>query len=373
MKHLLIAALTAMGVAAWTAQPAYAQDGRGRGWEERGGWQGRGGPQGRGERGGDQDRGRARQSQQQAQGQDRQQPQAQRNDRNEGGAWAQRNGERRAPPALAGGPSAQNGANRRQEWSDRARAEARDRQTFRSLDARNRDRDGTRANERAFNDRNGRAWSDRGDSGRNEAWRREDNTRQSGRREDRARPNDNRRWAGDDHRWDNGRRDDGRRDDRDWNRDGRRWTGDDRRWDDNRRWSNDQRGDNDRRWDSGRRFAGGDWRHYDGARGWDRRWSDWRRIPHGGFFNRDYAYRLSNYWGGSYYWWSYPNWRRPYRRYTVGYILPSFLYWEPVPYEIYGYLPPPPYGCDYVMVDRDVLLISLTSMLVIDALILSSY
>jgi len=42
-----------------------------------------------------------------------------------------------------------------------------------------------------------------------------------------------------------------------------------------------------------------------------------------------------------------------------------------VPYDVYYYLPPPPYGCDYVMVGRDVLLISLASYLIIDALILS--
>ncbi len=42
-----------------------------------------------------------------------------------------------------------------------------------------------------------------------------------------------------------------------------------------------------------------------------------------------------------------------------------------MPDDIYYYLPPPPYGCDYVMVDRDVLLISLTTRVILDALLYS--
>jgi hypothetical protein len=41
-----------------------------------------------------------------------------------------------------------------------------------------------------------------------------------------------------------------------------------------------------------------------------------------------------------------------------------------VPYDLYYYLPPPPYGCDYVMVGGDILLVALDTRLVIDAMML---
>jgi hypothetical protein len=167
------------------------------------------------------------------------------------------------------------------------------------------------------------------------------------------------------------------------------WNGDDhtswRRYEGDRRWHDDRRrGGDDESWRWGgsshheryrhdRRFDNGRYRGYGGDYGWNRRWNDWRAIPHGGYFGRDHAHSLHRHWGGTYYWWNYSNWRRPIRGYRVGYILPSHLYWEPVPWEIYQWLPPPPYGCDYVMVGRDILLISLHSFLVIDALILSGY
>jgi Ni/Co efflux regulator RcnB len=45
------------------------------------------------------------------------------------------------------------------------------------------------------------------------------------------------------------------------------------------------------------------------------------------------------------------------------------VYWDDLPYDYYGYMPPPPYGCRYVAVDRDVLLIVVASGLILDALI----
>lgn len=108
-------------------------------------------------------------------------------------------------------------------------------------------------------------------------------------------------------------------------------------------------------------------------RGPDRRWSDWRAIPYGRYFNQSYFTIVVGYFGNYYYPWSYTGWHRPYRDYRVGYPLPYNTYWEEVPYDLYYDLPPPPYGCDYVMVGRDILLISLSSRVVIDAFVYRYY
>ncbi|HRE45690.1 MAG TPA: RcnB family protein, partial [Terricaulis sp.] len=56
------------------------------------------------------------------------------------------------------------------------------------------------------------------------------------------------------------------------------------------------------------------------------------------------------------------------RVWGVGYALPHHLYWEPVPYDLYYRLPPAPYGCRYVMVDRDILLVVVATGVILDAL-----
>jgi Ni/Co efflux regulator RcnB len=92
-------------------------------------------------------------------------------------------------------------------------------------------------------------------------------------------------------------------------------------------------------------------------------------VRYGYYFDDGYAFILRGFFGHNYYWWNYPNWRRPHRAYYVGYPFPDYLYWEEVPYELYYRLPPAPYGCRYVMVDRDVLLISLATGIILDALV----
>jgi Ni/Co efflux regulator RcnB len=52
----------------------------------------------------------------------------------------------------------------------------------------------------------------------------------------------------------------------------------------------------------------------------------------------------------------------------VGYYLPDDIWWEPLPYDLYYRLPPAPYGCRYVMVDRDILIVAIASGIVLDAL-----
>lgn len=168
------------------------------------------------------------------------------------------------------------------------------------------------------------------------------------------------RWRGDDGRGHGGgdarqRHDDGRGRG-DWN-DGRHRGGRDFSWNDWGR-GRDGHGDRDRynRWRSNHRD-------------WDRpRYRDWRQVHHGHYFDRGYALIVGGYWGHNYFWWGYDGWRRPHRPWRVGYILPYDLYWEPIPYDLYYRLPPAPYGCRYVLVGRDVLLIAVSTGLILDAL-----
>lgn len=99
------------------------------------------------------------------------------------------------------------------------------------------------------------------------------------------------------------------------------------------------------------------------------RYSHWRHVPHGRYFEGGYVTIVHNYYGWNYRWWSYPGWRRPYRYYQVGFVLPPHIYWSPVPYDLYYRLPPAPYGCRYVLVERDILLITIATGVIIDALV----
>jgi hypothetical protein len=92
-------------------------------------------------------------------------------------------------------------------------------------------------------------------------------------------------------------------------------------------------------------------------------------VRRGHYFDHGYARIVYVFFGHNYYWWSYDGWSRPYRDYRVGYYLPEWVYWRSVPYDLYYRLPPAPYGCRYIMVDRDILLIVVSSGLVLDALI----
>jgi hypothetical protein len=92
-------------------------------------------------------------------------------------------------------------------------------------------------------------------------------------------------------------------------------------------------------------------------------------VRRGYYFDRGYVTIVHAYFGWNYHWWGYDGWSRPYRRYAVGSYLPDYLYWEPVPYDLYYRLPPAPYGCRYVMVDRDILLIVVSTGLILDAML----
>jgi len=91
-------------------------------------------------------------------------------------------------------------------------------------------------------------------------------------------------------------------------------------------------------------------------------------VRHGYYFDRGYTIIVHNYFGWNYNWWGYDGWRRPYRPWRVGYYLPDDIWWEPLPYDLYYRLPPAPYGCRYVMVDRDILIVAIASGIVLDAL-----
>lgn len=142
---------------------------------------------------------------------------------------------------------------------------------------------------------------------------------------------------------------------RDWGRDGRRdWRDDDR---------------HRQEWDRGRRDSRYD-RYRRTHRDFDRpRYSDWRHVRHGYYFDAGYSHIVYSYYGRRYYWWSYDGWRRPYRRWSVGYGIPSWLYWEPLPWDLYYRLPPAPYGCRYVYADGDILLVAIATGIILDALL----
>ena len=96
---------------------------------------------------------------------------------------------------------------------------------------------------------------------------------------------------------------------------------------------------------------------------------DWRHVPRGRYFDRGYAAQIGGYYGGYYRWWGEPGWRPPHRPWRIGYALPRYVRYDPVPYALYHRLPPPPYGCRYVRHGNDILLIVLGSLLVLDAII----
>ncbi|MES1203666.1 MAG: hypothetical protein ABUS57_19690 [Pseudomonadota bacterium] len=110
-------------------------------------------------------------------------------------------------------------------------------------------------------------------------------------------------------------------------------------------------------------------------RGWNGGWNDNRdrrsyaAIPYGRYFGPSYGSIASRFYGRNYIYYgsrSWSSWDRPYR---VGYILPPTLYCTQLPYDLYYDLPPPPYGYDYALCGRDILLVGLDSRLVIDAIV----
>lgn len=92
-------------------------------------------------------------------------------------------------------------------------------------------------------------------------------------------------------------------------------------------------------------------------------------MRHGSYFDRGYVTIVHNYYGYNYHPWGYSGWRRPHRAWSVGYAFPYGYDWYPVPYDLYYQLPPAPYGCRYVMVDRDILLIAISTGIILDALL----
>jgi hypothetical protein len=333
MKKILMAAIAALSLSA-LADPAFARD---EGWgRDRGGSQSNNGDQnnrgdGRGDdngrrgdnRGGNDDGGRR--------------------GGNGGQRWQGNSGPQNPATGLAGGPG--NGGGRRGDVHALG----------------NPQRDWSNNN----GPRNGGPRNDgpRNDGPHNNAGPRDDN-------------NAPRNWSnnggpdcdGPNRNWQNNgrpRADDRNRDDRgrDWNNDRGR---DNNRYGDNHRddrWDNARDRGGRRSFNESRRYAYGG-RDYRGPR-----YDDWRGVRPGRYFNDYYARNARSYFGHPYFWWDYPNWRRPYRPYRVGYILPAYVYWDDLPYDYYGYMPPPPYGCRYVAVDRDVLLIVVASGLILDALI----
>ncbi|MBL8548525.1 MAG: hypothetical protein JNJ73_00965 [Hyphomonadaceae bacterium] len=126
------------------------------------------------------------------------------------------------------------------------------------------------------------------------------------------------------------------------------------------------RGDNNRRYSGDRR---GPSRAYTQLRPRAHSYRDWRAVPQGRYFDRGYASVIGRYYNHHYRWWGEPGWRTPYRPWRVGYYLPAYASYGPVPYDLYRLLPPPPYGCRYVRYGNDILLIAISSLMVLDAIL----
>lgn len=381
MKKALIAAVAALSATAWAAAPAYAQRNDDRGRHERNNDNGGRDQGGRGQRdqhrSDDGDRGR-RDWRGNSDGVQNQAP-------------PQSAPRQRAPdnPALLGGN--ERSGDRRGHWQgDRGQRGDSARPTQPGVNEwANRQRDGQQRDAQRDGRRGEWNGGDRG--GRNPPPVVADNRQRDARGDGRGQWNGDGRREGDRGDW-NGRRDgrgDGNRGDgRDWNRDGRDRDGrGDRDWnnnDRNRDWGREDRGrdrDNTREHQRRRDFAYNDWGR-DGRRDDNRyrpyrhthrdfdrpRYSDWRHVRHGHYFDRGYTIIVHNYFGWNYGWWGYDGWRRPYRPWRVGSYLPDYIWWEPVPYDLYYRLPPAPYGCRYVMVDRDILLVAVATGIILDAL-----
>jgi Ni/Co efflux regulator RcnB len=159
--------------------------------------------------------------------------------------------------------------------------------------------------------------------------------------------------------------DHGRGDGRGWHDDGRR--GDHRDWDDDRHGGGHRGGWN------GRHGGGWDGRGHDYRHRYD--WHDGRWYSrHGGHYG-DYR--------GWHHGWNNHRWRAPYRyvyprgyysrRWSIGLVLPTVFYsgyyanryyidWQDYDLE------PPPWGCEWVRVDNDLLLVEVRSGRIVDAL-----
>ncbi len=145
----------------------------------------------------------------------------------------------------------------------------------------------------------------------------------------------------------------------------RGWNDNRGRNDNNRGWDNRGRNDNNRGWNDNRgrtdnRRNNGSWDRNDhrwSQRGWDR--GDFRRSWSHGWAGTRYR-STSRYF--------YP---RGYsaRHWSIGVRLPSVFYAASyyLNYSTYG-LAPPPWGCQWVRVDSDVMLVDLSSGEVLDVL-----
>jgi Ni/Co efflux regulator RcnB len=126
-----------------------------------------------------------------------------------------------------------------------------------------------------------------------------------------------------------------------------------------------RRGDGDRI-----RERRGPSQHYAQLRPRQHRYRDWNSVPRGRYFDRGYASVVGGFYNRHYRWWGEPGWRVPYRSWRIGYYLPRHVRYNPIPWALYHRLPPPPFGCRYVRYGNDILLIAISSLLVIDALVL---
>ncbi len=159
-----------------------------------------------------------------------------------------------------------------------------------------------------------------------------------------------------------GDRDHGDRGRNDWNNQNPRYGRNDRDDRNGRGWDNDHRGRHDRNDWNDRRHDGRDYgRHssngWRGDRGW--RHPDWRQQWRHGWSGQRYRAPARYYYPSGY---SHRSWRVGYRIPLV--FLAANYY---VDYRPYG-IAAPPYGCRWIRVDGDLLLVEVISGEIVDAL-----
>lgn len=92
-------------------------------------------------------------------------------------------------------------------------------------------------------------------------------------------------------------------------------------------------------------------------------------VRFGSFFGPSYGSIASRFYGRNYIYYSSHSWNSWNRPWRIGYVLPPTMFCEPLPYDLYFDLPPPPWGYDYALCNGDILLIGTDTGVVYDAIL----
>ncbi|MCP5476439.1 MAG: RcnB family protein [Rhodanobacteraceae bacterium] len=140
---------------------------------------------------------------------------------------------------------------------------------------------------------------------------------------------------------------------------------------DGRRDNHDRRGNNDRHY-NGRSGYGNDYDRHGRGNGWNSGYRQGYRNDHHSRWNNDWRRGWNHGWSGHRYRapsrYYYPR-GYGYRSWYIGYRLPAPFYssYYYVDYRPYG-IAPPPYGCRWVRIDGDLVLVELATGVIVDLL-----